>query len=429
MVKTNITLSKLREITEKCEVLGVDRINKDIPKQTDEWWNMVSLLFLTTFGMLKEEAWGEVYTRDIEKEVNRFGNRAVQAVNSIIADKHPRSLLGICAVDGLNESVNIKFDNGLSLSSSLDLYGVRRENGKETPVLSKFKFAPAVSKNKDIESLSQAIALVYKLYAESPYTIGSLAYEDFPEKVLVYRISLENRVAEILTYTKQELWDGQEIVKAEVKKALALVNGEKEAKHIAGEHCVKCPFLLECEMAKFTPNTVSEHFNKALFCKSEAKAHEDEVKKYAEALSDENLDMLLDGKKEVIFPIVDKNGEETFGAVNLSESMTIVKSRRKDAPTNQDILRLLLETGLVAGEDDDVTDVKVTLNPKLVELILEEMPAWKEYFKTSRRINKKLLTPKEVNKADEKLLIKKEELKKMLEKEAEKKRIEEEEKH
>ncbi len=399
MKKTHINLSNLREIEEKCQALGVGRVTQDLPKKTDEWWNMVSLMFIVTNGILREELWGEVFDRNTESEVLRFGNKAVQAVNSIIAQRHPRSLLTVGNVEGLQTSLSLKFDNGSSLGTSLDLWGIRKANGKEIPILTKFKFAPAVSKDKDIESLSQAIGLVYQLYAKKPFEIGTLAYEDFPEQVIVYRISLENRTSQALVYTKKELWDGQDIVKATVKNALNLINGELELMHTPGDHCIKCPFLNTCSLAEFKAETVEEHYLASTLLKQKVKVHETEVKDYVKKLASEDLDRVLENKTSVLVPFRKEDEEgNSFGVVQLSQTTTVIKSRKKDAPSNREILKILIESGLVSGEDDDVTEPKITLSPKLVEMILKEIPEWTEYFKESNKISTKILNPKDVKK-------------------------------
>jgi hypothetical protein len=293
----------------------------------------------------------------------------------------------------------LKFDNGTSLGTSLDLWGIRKSNGNEIPILTKFKFAPAVSKDKDIESLSQAIGLVYQLYAKKPFEVGSLPYEDFPEQVIVYRISLENRTSQALVYTKKELWDGQDIVKATVKNALNLINGELEVMHTPGDHCIKCPFIKTCSLAEFDAKTVEEHYKQSIFHKEVAKSHDTEVKAFVKKISTTDLDRILDNKTSVRIPFSEKDEEEnSFGVVQVSQTMSVVKSRKKDAPTNRDILKFLIEDGLVSGEDGDVTEPKITLTPELVKMIIEEVPEWTEYFKNTNKTTTKILSKKDVKK-------------------------------
>jgi len=341
--------------------------------QENDFTKVMKLYKKIAFGFINSTKYKIEFSRDFSAEIEEFGAEVVMKVNENLENVDPTSFIDSNLIQGIGQKVAL-VDGNLTVNTTLDIWGERNTETKTELAVFKFAFSNAVRKDKTFSTLVLAIATVI---AKNKKSLNSLDFQDFPDFVNVYNVSVVNISAAIHSYSRNELFSGIEILKAVMKQAEEVKTAKTEATHTAGKHCLTCSHRDMCSLAQNQAVSIEDKLNKALYLEQEVKALKDQVKQYAEEVQNKNLKNLILNKPLEIPLAQGKIGVFVFKSTN-----KIVRSRKKEAPTDLEILNFLFENGDLTNEEDNISkNIKISMTPDFKKHLTKENPEWVNYFK------------------------------------------------
>ena len=385
--KTNITLSDIKK-HENCPAQGYMALRDDKPVATNPHWQFTSLYWITILDYLKSKVKGQDFSRDTRAEIARFGADAFVKVNRAFNRSSPDRFLSLGKIIGINIPVLVRGERA-NFSTSVDLVALSEHQGNKMISIVKFKFAPGVKKDEDIESVAQAVAASYA-YAKEHHGLdvpefGSLNMDN-TLPVRFYRVSAINGVTQMFDYSKEDIVRNQQVIEISAENTKHDLEADHYPEFKPGDHCFDCRFLKQCQMRKGI-KTIGDKYKASIFFKQLAKKYETEVKEFAQAELDKNLDTLLESG-DMVIPL---SGDDYVVHVTRSSSYNL--SRKKAAPKKLDLFRSMIEDGSLEGEDTDLVSVDFKITDAVVNHFVGEDPELSQYFNQTHRNTVSLKTP------------------------------------